>query len=116
MKPSAFSIAIVIVTVGLAGAATAGEPAQVLQTAIVSGATITECPPPGDARNDACGALNALVRANFSRREIGILFGTGAPVSGNGNVGFDRLHRRYLAVVQRYVTRRNAMVQATPGK
>jgi len=106
MKLSAISIAIVLA--GVAGIASAAGQGKVMKPITVSGAPVAECAPPNDTTGHACDAFNQMLRANFSRREIGMLFGhqTSYPESLTG--GIDRLQRRYQAVVQQYVAAQRA--------
>lgn len=59
--------------------------------------------PPNDTAGQACDAFDQMVRANFTPREIGMLFGyaSNCPESLIGGIG--HLQRRYQAVVQEYV-------------
>lgn len=101
MKLSAISIAIALaVVVGIASAAGQGK---VMPPVTVSSAGISACTPPNDTTGHACDAFNQMLRANFTPREIGMLFGyqTSYPESLTG--GIARLQRRYQAVVQEYV-------------
>lgn len=107
---------IAIALAGFAGVAAAGQPDVVLQTVIVSGATITTCPPPYSTSNHACDALNQLVRANFTRREIGILFGTLASDPWYRRGSFEQLEKRYLTVVQQYVAQQDLARQSIDDK
>ncbi|HET7930086.1 MAG TPA: hypothetical protein VFL63_01680, partial [Rhodanobacteraceae bacterium] len=51
----------------------------------------------------ACDSYNAFLRANFSSRQIGMLFGyqTSYPEYRTG--GIDRLQRRYQSLLQQWV-------------
>lgn len=106
MKLSAISIAIVLA--GIAGVASAAGQSKVMHPIVVSGAPISECLPPNGNTGHACDAFNQLVRANFTPREIGMLFGyqTSYPESLSG--GVDRLEHRYQAVLQQYIAAQNA--------
>lgn len=106
MKLSAISLAIVLA--GVAGAAFAADQGQTMKPIVVSAAGSGECTPPNDHNGHACDSFNQMLRANFSPREIGMLFGyaTSYPESLTG--GTDRLQRRYQAVVQQYVAQQQA--------
>ncbi|MBS0383058.1 MAG: hypothetical protein JSR56_11575 [Proteobacteria bacterium] len=110
MKLSAISTAIVLA--GIVGVASAAGQGKVMQPITVAGAPVSECAPPNDTTGHKCDAFNQLVRANFTPREIGMLFGyqTSYPASLSG--GTDRLQRRYQAVLQQYVAAQKA---ATSG-
>ena len=101
MKLSTISIAIVLA--GVVGIASAAGQGKVMQPITVSGAPVAQCTPPSDTTGHACDAFDQLIRANFSRREIGMLFGyqTSYPESLTG--GIERLQHRYQAVLQQYV-------------
>jgi len=101
MKLSAISIAIVIA--GIAGTAFAAGQGKTMQSVTVMGAPAAECAPPNDHTGHACDAFNQLVRANFTRREIGMLFGASTSYPEYVTGGVDRLQRRYQAVLQEYV-------------
>ncbi|MBS0383056.1 MAG: hypothetical protein JSR56_11565 [Proteobacteria bacterium] len=107
---------IAMALAGFAGAAAAGQSDAVLQTVIVSGSTITECPHPYSAKNHACDALNRLVRANFTRREIDILFGTLASDTWYRRASFGQLQKRYLAVVHQYAAQQDPARQSITVK
>lgn len=106
MKLSTISIAIVLA--GVVGVASAAGQGKSMRPIVVSGAPISECAPPNDTAGHACDAFNQLIRANFTPREIGMLFGyqTSYPESLTG--GIDRVHRRYQAVLQEYVAAEQA--------
>lgn len=106
MKLSAISVAIVLA--GIAGTAFAANPGRTLNPVVVSASGSGECTPPNDTTGHACDAFNEMLRANFSTREIGMLFGysTSYPESLTG--GIDRLQRRYQAAVQQYVAAQQA--------
>lgn len=70
----------------------------------VSGTAIAQCVPPDDAGGSACDRFHDLIRANFTRREIGMLFGARTSYPEYLVGGFDRLQRRHQAVVQAYLT------------
>ena len=111
MKLSAISIAIVLA--GFAGVAAAAGQGKIVMPAItVSSAPLSECLPPNGNTGHACDAFNQMVRANFSPREIGMLFGyqTSYPESLTG--GTDRLQKRYQAVLQQYVAAQQAATGA----
>ena len=107
MKLRTISIAIALASI--AGVASAAGQNTVMQGITVSAAPVSECVPPNDATAHACDAFNQLVRANFSPREIGMLFGyqTSYPESLTG--GTDRLQRRYQAVITQYMAAREAV-------
>lgn len=101
MKSSTLAIAIVLA--GIAGAASAAGQDKVMGPITIAGAPVSECAPPNDQTGHRCDAFNQMLRANFSRREIGMLFGyqTSYPESQTG--GIDRLQKRYQAMLQEYV-------------
>lgn len=101
MKLSAIYIAIAMA--GFAGVAVAGQPHQTMQTVDVSSKALAECAPPNDTTGHACDAFNQLIRANFTRREIGMLFGASTAYPEYLTGGIDRLQLRYQAVVQEYL-------------
>lgn len=111
MKLSTFAIAIVMA--GVVGVASAGQP-ETLPTVSVHASPLSQCTVPTDQAGHACDAFDQLVRANFTPREIGMLFGyrTSYPEYRTG--GVDRLQRRYQAVVQQYVTMQQAAAKAAP--
>lgn len=105
MKLHAIPIAIVLA--GFAGAAVAGNQ-QALPQVNVSAAASSICQPPSDAA--ACENFHRWIRANFSEREIGMLFGARTSYPENLSGGIERLHGRYQALLQEYVA-----VQAAAG-
>lgn len=107
MKLSAITIAIILAS--SAGAASAAGQGKVMPEVNVQAAGITACTPPNDTAGHACDGYNQFLRANFSRREIGMLFGyqTSYPESLSG--GTDRLHKRYDALLQQYIAAHSAV-------
>jgi hypothetical protein len=59
--------------------------------------SVIDCTPPNDAK--ACADFHAALRRNFSKREIGMLFGaaTGYP---EYRTGYDRVRDRYAAFLR----------------
>lgn len=107
MKLLATTIAIAIA--GSTGAAVAGD-GQTMAPVYVSAADFAACTPPNSSV--ACAGLHDWIRANFSKRELGMLFGarTSYPESLTG--GIDRLQARYHALVREYV----AQLDASDGR
>lgn len=104
MKLSAISIAIVLaVTVGVASAAGQSKP---MQPIVVSGVPISECAPPNDA--SICSDFHRLIRANFSAREIGMLFGASTSYPETLTGGIERVQHRYQAWLRQYVAAQQA--------
>ena len=111
MKLSATYIAIVLAS--MSGIASAAGQTSSMPPIVVSGSPISGCTPPNDTSGHACDAFNQMLRANFSPREIGMLFGarTSYPESVSG--GIDRLERRYGQVVREYVAAQQQAVGGT---
>lgn len=101
MKPSAISICFVLA--GVVGVASAAGQAKFMPPIIARASSVAGCTPPNDTTGHACDAFNQLIRANFSAREIGELFGASTAYPEYLTGGIDRLQRRYQAVVQEYV-------------
>ncbi|HEX5961792.1 MAG TPA: hypothetical protein VFY97_11175 [Rhodanobacteraceae bacterium] len=110
MKLSAISIAIVIA--GVTGVASAAAQGQTLPLVNVTGAPIAECAPPSVTFGHACDAFNQMIRANFTPREIGMLFGAWSSYPEYLSGGIDTLQRRYQAVLQEYVAAQDAASKA----
>jgi hypothetical protein len=110
MKLRAISIAIVMA--GFAGVAAAGQPSGTMQPLNVTGSA-AECAPPNDRTGRACDDFSQLVRANFSAREIGMLFGASTSYPESLTGGLERLQKRYQALLQGYVAQRNLAKQQT---
>lgn len=106
MKISAISIAIVLA--GVVGVASAAGQHKVMQPITVSGASVAQCTPPSG--DPACAGFHRWIRANFTEREIGMLFGasTAYPEYATGN--FERLERRYHAKLHDYLAAQQAAV------
>lgn len=111
MKLSAISIAIVLA--GVVGVASAAEQGKVMQTVNATALSSAGCLPPNDTTGHACDAFNQLIRSNFSRREIGMLFGASTPYPESLSGGIDRLQRRYQAVLQEYVAAQQTASKAS---
>lgn len=104
MKPSAISIAIVLA--GMVGVAFAGGQSTIMPLVTVPGAPVAQCTPPTD--DAACADFHRWIRANFSEREIGMLFGASTAFPGYATGGIDRLERRYHAKLHEYLAARQA--------
>ena len=105
MKLRAISIAIVLA--GIAGAAFAGNSQQTLGTVNVTGHAVAACTPPNDAAGHACDGYNQFVRANFTSREIGMLFGYRSSYPEYLSSGIDNLQRRYQTLLQQFVAQQS---------
>lgn len=106
MKLSA--IAIAVVCAGIAGVASAAGPTHVLPQINVSPASYTDCTPPNGATGHACDAYDQFLRANFSSRQIAMLFGNRSSFPEYRTGGIDRLQRRYQSMLQQFaVTQAN---------
>ena len=107
MKLSAISIAILLS--GIVGVASAAGQDKVMPEINVQAAGVSACTPPNDTTGHACDAYDQFLRANFTSREIGMLFGyqTSYPESLTG--GIDRLHKRYNVLLQQYVAAHSAV-------
>ena len=111
MKLSAISFAIAFA--GFAGVAFAGQPGQTtLSSVTVSSLGLSGCAPPNDTAGHACDAFNQMIRAKFSRREIGMLFGASTSYPEHVTGGIDRLQRRYQVVMQEYLAAQQAASKA----
>lgn len=102
------TIAIAIALAGVTGMAAAAS-GNTLSPVAVSGAAIAQCVPPDDAAGSACDRFDEMIRANFTAREIGMLFGNRTSYPEYRTGGIDRLQRRYNALVQ-------AFLAAQPGE
>ncbi len=111
MRLHALTIAMALA--GFAGTAAAGN-GQTMAPVYVSASDFAACTPPNSSA--ACAGLHDWIRASFSGREIGMLFGarTSYPESLTG--GVDRLQARYRALVQEYVARLDAASEPVAAK
>ena len=101
--------AIAIALAGITGMAAAASGSSTLSPLAVSGAAIAQCVPPDDAAGSACERFDEMVRANFTAREIGMLFGNRTSYPEYRTGGIDRLQRRYNTLLQ-------AWLAAQPGQ
>ena len=104
------AISIAIVLAGLASTAfAAGQQSRIMQSVTVTGTSVSACTPPNDNMGHACDAYNQFVRANFTSREIGMLFGyrTSYPDSLTGGIG--RLQKRYDTLLQQFIAEHSAV-------
>lgn len=69
----------------------------------VSGIAIAQCVPPSDAGGHACDRFHDLIRASFTQREIGMLFGARSSYPEYKTGSYDRIQRHYQAMVQKYL-------------
>lgn len=106
MKLSAISIAIVLAS--LAGVAAAAGQHRVMPSVVVSGVDISACTPPNDGTGHACDAYDQFLHANFSEREIGMLFGYRTSYPENLTGGIDRLQHRYQVLLQQFIAAHSA--------
>jgi hypothetical protein len=97
MKLQAITIAVAFA--GFAGAAAAQNSNQALSPVVVSGEAAA-CTPP--SAEPACGNFHRFIRANFSAREIGMLFGDRTSYPEYLTGGIDRVQRRYEVLTQQY--------------
>lgn len=97
------TISIATILLGTTGVAVAGNPSSLMQPVTVSGAGIASCTPPNGSTGHACDSFDQMLRANFTPRQLGMLFGyrTSYPEYLTG--GIDRLQKRYDALVQQYL-------------
>jgi hypothetical protein len=93
------TITIAIAFAGFAGAVNAQSP-ESLSPVVVSG-EVAACTPPSAA--PACGNFHRFIRANFSDREIGMLFGNRTSYPEYQTGGIERVQRRYQLLSQEYV-------------
>lgn len=105
MKLSAITIATAIAVAGFAGTAAAANQ-QSLPPLQVSAARASGCEPPADA--PACGDFHRWIRANFSEREIGMLFGNRSSYPEYLSGGIATLKKRYQVLVRQYVAAQHA--------
>ena len=111
MKLSAITIAIILA--GSAGGAFAAGQGKVMPAVNVQAAGVAACTPPNDTTGHACDAYDQFLRANFSRREIGMLFGASTSYPESLTGGIDRLHKRYDALLQQYIAAHSAVGAGT---
>jgi len=104
MKLQAITIAIAFA--GIAGAAAAADN-EGLPPVVVSGVAAA-CAPP--SATPACGNFHRFIRANFSSREIGMLFGDRTSYPEYLTGGIDRTRERYRSLVQEYVAAQSPAV------
>lgn len=107
MKLSAISIVIVLASI--AGVASAAGQHKVMQPITVAGVDVSACTPPNDTTGHVCDDYDQFLRANFSAREIGMLFGYQTSYPENLTGGIDRLQRRYESLLQQYVAAHSAV-------
>lgn len=108
MKLHAIPAAVAVVMVALSGVAFAGGQTQELPSVTVHGSLLAECAPPNDQVAHACDTFNELVYANFTSREIGMLFGYRTSYPENLTGGIERLQSRYQALMEQYVAQQGA--------
>lgn len=111
MKLRTLSIAIILT--GTSAAAAAGQPGSLAQPVTVSRAAISSCTIPDANTGHACDSFDRMLRANFTPRQIGMLFGyqTSYPEYLTG--GIERLQQRYDALVQQYLAAHRQTANAT---
>lgn len=101
MKLSAIAIAIGLA--GIVGIASASGANRIMRPVTVSSSNVSLCTPPNGSMGHACDSYDQFLHANFSQREIGMLFGyrTAYPAYLTG--GFERLQQRYDKLLQQYL-------------
>lgn len=100
------AIAIAIGLAGLAGTANAGNQREVPPVQ-VNAVNFTACTPPDDNLTPACESLHRFIRANFSPREIGMLFGFQSSYPDYLTGGIDALRNRYRERLQEFIVTQN---------
>lgn len=110
MKLSTITIAIALA--GFCGMASAAGQDNTMQPVVVSGAAISGCVPPDDQAGHACDAFDQWVRANFTEREIGMLFGDRTSYPEYLTGGIDRLQQRYQKLLSEYVAQHSQAARA----
>ena len=110
------TIAIAIAIAALAGNAAAAQTVETLQPVTISGATVAQCTPPNDHTGHACDNFNQWVRANFSKRELGMLFGASTSYPESRIGGIERLQKRYQMLLHEYVAAQNVAGEQVAGK
>lgn len=106
MKLHVTAIAIAIAALSASAAAAAGNQQSLPPLQIVA-SDISGCAPPADAPR--CDNLHRWIRANFSEREIGMLFGNRSSYPEYLTGGIDALQKRYQILLQAYVGAPRAM-------
>lgn len=101
MKLNAIITAVALA--GFASAAFAGNQSRLMQPVTVMGTPIAACTPPSDVLGHACDDYARFVRANFTPREIGMLFGYRSSYPEYLSGGIDSLHVRYQSLLQQYL-------------
>lgn len=105
-------VTIAIAFSGFAGAA-AAQNHQALSPVVVSG-EVAACTPPLDA--PACGNFHRFIRANFSSREIGMLFGARTSYPEYLTGGIDRVQRRCDLLAQQYLAAQSPATWQIAGR
>lgn len=104
------AISIAIVLAGLTSTAfAAGQQSRIMQSVTVTGTSVSGCTPPNDSTGHACDAYDQMLRANFSDREIGMLFGNRTSYPENLTGGIDRLQKRYDTLLQQFIAAHSAV-------
>ncbi|CAM5227872.1 hypothetical protein [Rhodanobacter lindaniclasticus] len=99
-------LTIAIVSSCFAAAAVARDHQPMLPSVVVTAKSIQACTPPAYA--PSCEGFHRLIRANFSDREIRMLFGHSSTFPEYLTGGIDRLHKRYDGLVQEYIAAQQA--------
>jgi hypothetical protein len=110
MKSQAIAIAVVLA--GFAGTVVAGSD-QTMSPVYVS-ADIATCTPP--AYDPACENFHRLIRANMSKREIGMLFGASSSYPESLSGGVERAQKHYQALVHDYVAQQGTVHEQIAAK
>lgn len=105
MKLSAIVTAVALA--GIAGVAVAGNAAQTPRPLTASQVS-ARCMRPGQAPTHACDALYRLIRANFTPRELNAIATWEASHPEYLFTDMLALRERYIAVLQRYASTRQA--------
>ncbi|MBS0383062.1 MAG: hypothetical protein JSR56_11595 [Proteobacteria bacterium] len=108
MKLSAISVAIALA--GVVGIASAASQTTIMPSVTVSGAPVAQCTPP--TADPACANFHRWIRANFTDREIGMLFGASTAYPEYATGGIDRLERRYHGKLHEYLATQQAASRA----
>lgn len=85
----------------LAGSALAAGRAPLASAPVLPQVNVAACVPPTDAPQ--CAEFHRALRANFSQRELGMLFGASSVYPEYRTGGIEHLRKRLDAMIQQYV-------------
>lgn len=96
-------IAVALSLTGMTSLAFAGTPGSAPASVAAAQATVSACTPPNGGTGHACDGYDRFLRAHFTTRQIGMLFGYESSYPEYLSGGIRQLRQRYDRLMRQYV-------------